>query len=108
MNPYIPSLGASGAISAVMGAYLILHPMRRVTVLMFRVLTEVPGWMATGLWFVFQLIASLGMLGGQSGGVAYAAHIGGFVAGLALVKLFTIGQPPTSWQRRAPEARTWY
>ncbi len=93
-NPYIPSLGASGAISGVMGAYLLMHPRRRVTVFLFRFLTEVPGVVAVGLWFVLQLIIGLGLLGGgsQVGGVAYAAHIGGFVAGFALVKLFMIGR----------------
>ena len=93
-NPYIPSLGASGAISGVMGAYLLMHPQRRVTVFLFRFLTEVPGIVAVGLWFVLQLISGLGLLGGgsQLGGVAYAAHIGGFIAGLALVKLFMIGR----------------
>lgn len=89
----IPSLGASGAISGVLGGYFLLHPSRRVTVIMFRFLTQVPAWVAIGMWFAFQLISGLGMLGGgsQQGGVAYAAHIGGFVAGLALIKLFEIG-----------------
>ncbi len=87
----IPSLGASGAISGVMGAYLVLHPHRRVTVLLFRIITEVPGYVAVGLWFVFQLISGLGMLGGMETGVAYGAHIGGFVAGAALAKPFMIG-----------------
>ena len=93
-DPNIPSLGASGAISGVMGAYLLMHPQRRVTVFLFRFLTEVPGIVAVGLWFVLQLISGLGLLGGgsQLGGVAYAAHIGGFIAGLALVKLFMIGR----------------
>ncbi len=50
------------------------------------------------LWFVFQIISGLGMLGSgsQAGGVAYAAHIGGFIAGLVLIKIFTIGRPPAS------------
>jgi membrane associated rhomboid family serine protease len=87
-NPLVPSLGASGAISGVLGGYLVLHPHRRVRVLMLNMLTEVP----IGLWFAFQLINGLGMLGSgsQEGGVAYAAHIGGFLAGLALVKMFTL------------------
>ena len=95
-NPYIPSLGASGAISGVMGAYILVHPHRRVTVFLFRFLTEVPGIVAVGLWFALQLISGLGLLGGgsQVGGVAYAAHIGGFIAGFALVKLFMIGRRP--------------
>lgn len=88
----IPSLGASGAISGVLGGYLVLHPSRRVTVILIRFLTDVPAYVAIGIWFAFQLISGLGILGGdsQQGGVAYAAHIGGFVAGLALVKVFTI------------------
>jgi membrane associated rhomboid family serine protease len=88
----IPSLGASGAISGVMGAYLVLHPHRRVMVFMMRVVTQVPGWVAVGLWFVFQVVSGLGMLGGAQTGVAYGAHIGGFVAGAALAKLFMIGR----------------
>ena len=90
----IPSLGASGAISGVLGGYILLYPHRRVRAFMFNVLTSVPAWVAVGLWFVFQLISGLGMLGGGSkgGGVAYAAHIGGFIAGLLLIKLFTIGR----------------
>jgi membrane associated rhomboid family serine protease len=92
----IPSLGASGAISGVLGAYIMLHPKRRVTVILFRFLTDVPAYVAIGIWFAFQLISGLGILGGgsQQGGVAYAAHVGGFVAGLVLVKLFTIGRNP--------------
>src|SRR5262245_21971785 len=90
-NPYIPSLGASGAISGVLGAYMLLFPTRRMTVLMARVVTEAPAIVVVGLWFVFQLINGLGMLGGDTGGVAYGAHIGGFLAGLALIKPFEVG-----------------
>lgn len=94
-NPLLPALGASGAISGVLGGYLLLHPKRRVRVLMFRTIQEVPAIVAIGLWFVFQLIAGLGMLGAgsQAGGVAYGAHIGGFLAGMALVKLFAGRRP---------------
>jgi len=94
-NPFIPSLGASGAISGVMGGYLVLHPHRRVKVFMFRSLTDVPGYVAVGLWFVFQLISAFGVIGqgAQSGGgVAFMAHIGGFIAGVVLVKLFAAGR----------------
>jgi len=89
----VPSLGASGAISGVLGAYILLHPKRRVTVILFRFLTDVPAYVAIGIWFAFQLISGLGMLGGgsQQGGVAYAAHIGGFLAGLVLIKFFDTG-----------------
>lgn len=91
----VPSLGASGAISGVLGGYLVLHPSRRVTVILFRFLTDVPAYVAIGIWFAFQLISGLGMLGGgsQQGGVAYAAHVGGFVAGLVLIKFFDKGGP---------------
>jgi membrane associated rhomboid family serine protease len=91
----VPSLGASGAISGVLGAYVLLFPTKRVTVLLSWFVTQVPAFVAIGLWFVFQLISGLGVLGSgsQQGGVAYAAHIGGFIAGLALIKIFEIGRP---------------
>lgn len=93
-NQLVPSLGASGAISGVLGGYILLFPRRRVRVIMFNMLTEVPALVAIGLWFAFQLISGLGVLGSgsQAGGVAYAAHIGGFIAGLLLVKLFAAGR----------------
>jgi membrane associated rhomboid family serine protease len=93
-NPFIPSLGASGAISGVMGGYLVLHPHRRVRVIMMRMLTTVPAYVAVGLWFVFQLISAFGVIGQgpqSGGGVAFMAHIGGFIAGAALVRLFAVG-----------------
>jgi len=95
----VPSLGASGAISGVLGAYILLHPKRRVTVILFRFLTDVPAYVAIGIWFAFQLISGLGMLGGgsQQGGVAYAAHIGGFLAGLVLIKFFDPGKRQTEY-----------
>jgi len=95
-NPFIPSLGASGAISGVMGGYLVMHPHRRVRGIMFRMLTDVPGYVAVGLWFVFQLISAFGVIGQgpqSGGGVAFMAHIGGFIAGVVLVKLFALGSP---------------
>ena len=92
----IPSLGASGAISGVLGAYLILHPQRKVTVILLRLITVVPGWVAVGIWFLFQLVSGIGLLGSgsQESGVAYAAHIGGFVAGMILAKPFMAGRAP--------------
>src|ERR1044072_4795515 len=90
----VPSLGASGAISGVLGGYLLLFPTRRVVVMISWFFTPVPAFVAIGLWFVFQLISGLGMLGSGSkaGGVAYAAHIGGFIAGLILITPFMIGR----------------
>jgi rhomboid family protein len=87
-NQLIPSLGASGAISGVLGGYFVLFPRRRVRVIFFYNVMEVPALIVIGLWFVFQLVSGAGTLGGQGGGVAYGAHVGGFVAGLLLVRLF--------------------
>lgn len=88
-NTLIPCLGASGAISAVLGAYMLLFPQRKVTLLfLFRFPIIVPAVIALGLWIGFQILSSMGILGGGNDGVAYAAHIGGFIAGMLLVKLF--------------------
>jgi membrane associated rhomboid family serine protease len=87
----IPMLGASGAISGVLGGYLLLFPQRRVRALIFNFLTEVPAIIAVGLWIAYQLV--LGYLTPSgTGGVAYAAHIGGFIAGLVSIKIFAIGR----------------
>ena len=99
----VPSLGASGAISGVLGAYIMLHPQRRVTVLLMRILMDVPAYVAVGLWFAFQVVSGIGMLGGMHTGVAYAAHVGGFIAGVALVRLFLLGRPPRDSYRQRPE-----
>src|SRR5262249_11061596 len=92
----VPSLGASGAISGVLGGYILLFPTRRVLVLLPGVGTSVPAYVAIGLWFAFQLLNGFlaAMDKSQAGGVAYGAHIGGFVAGLALVKVFALGTVP--------------
>lgn len=83
----IPTLGASGAISGVLAAYLVFFPRNRVRVLVgMRFVTEVPALMMIGLWAVIQLVSGVGSItvSEQTGGVAYWAHIGGFVAGLVL------------------------
>lgn len=88
-NALVPSLGASGAISGVLGAYLMLFPTRRVHALLFIFRISIPAVIALGFWIVFQIVSGLGMLGGEeTGGVAYAAHIGGFIAGFILIKFF--------------------
>lgn len=101
-----PMVGASGAISGVLGAYLVLHPHRRVYVLLLRILLAVPGWAAVGIWFLFQLVEGLGMLGRSvEGGVAYAAHIGGFLAGVVLAWPFSLGRrlrDEPAFRRRPP------
>jgi membrane associated rhomboid family serine protease len=86
----IPTLGASGAISGVLGAYLILFPRNRVTVILFRFLTQVPALVAIGLWILLQLVNGLGatVVTDESGGVAYLAHIGGFAVGVIVGFVF--------------------
>jgi membrane associated rhomboid family serine protease len=86
----IPMLGASGAISGVLGGYMLLFPTRQVRALIFRVITTVPAYVALGIWIGYQIL--LGYLTPSgTGGVAYAAHIGGFIAGVALIKIFAFG-----------------
>jgi len=88
----VPTVGASGAISGVMGAYLLLYPRVRVhTLFVFVVLVRVfalPAWVVLAEWIVIQLFSGFASLGATGGGVAFWAHIGGFAAGLVLIKLF--------------------
>lgn len=90
-NSVIPMLGASGAISGVLGGYLLLFPNKEVRAIMFNfMMTTIPAFVALGLWIGYQLL--MGYLNsGAGGGVAYAAHIGGFIAGLVLIKPFALG-----------------
>ena len=81
-----PCLGASGAISGVLGGYLVLHPQRRVSVILLRMMVDVPGYVAVGIWFLFQVVSGAFDSGGGGGGVAYSAHVAGFVAGMILAK----------------------
>ena len=87
----IPMLGASGAISGVLGGYLLLFPNRQVKVILLRVVTTVPAFVALIFWIGYQIVVGY-LTPSGGGGVAYAAHIGGFVAGFALIKLFAIGR----------------
>ena len=87
----IPMLGASGAISGVLGGYILLFPTRPVRAIIFNMMTTVPSFVAIGIWILYQVV--LGYLTpSEGGGVAYAAHIGGFVAGLAFIKIFALGR----------------
>ncbi len=87
----IPTLGASGAISGVLGAYLVMFPTNRVTVFLFRILLPVPAIVAIGMWAALQFISGFGGgLSGEGGGVAYMAHIGGFIAGLVAGVVFRV------------------
>jgi membrane associated rhomboid family serine protease len=99
----IPTVGASGAIAAVLGAYLVLYPSRRVLTLIwfgiFVRMTYVPAMIVLGLWFILQLFQGLITLGATGmGGVAFWAHIGGFVTGLVLVKVFRKPPSPSNFQ----------
>jgi len=88
-NLLIPSLGASGAISAVLGGYIVLFPRKHIYIWMLFFIVPVPALVAVGVWFFFQLVNGFGALGGtEAGGVAYAAHIGGFLFGMLLVRRF--------------------
>ena len=88
----VPMVGASGAIGGVMGAYALLYPRARVQTLLilgFYITTiGVPAFVMLGYWFLLQILGGLPALGSSEGGVAFWAHIGGFVAGLALIHLF--------------------
>lgn len=91
LDSQIPILGASGAIGGVMGAYLVSYPRARVlTVVWFLIFVRfiwIPAVIYLGLWFVFQLISALYAPPGEAGGVAFWAHVGGFVAGVVLIFL---------------------
>jgi len=86
----VPNLGASGAIAGVLGAYMLLFPQGRVRVLQGQQVIQMPALIVIGLWFVLQLFSGVGSLANtaETGGVAYMAHIGGFVAGFVLTFLF--------------------
>jgi membrane associated rhomboid family serine protease len=89
----VPMLGASGAISGVLGAYVALFPKRKVKAIVLGRIMIIPAIIVLGIWFGMQVVFSLITPAGV-GGVAYAAHIGGFIVGLVLIKLFSIGTGP--------------
>jgi rhomboid family protein len=109
----VPAIGASGAIAGVLGAYLVLFPRARITTLLpiFFIITirEIPAIFILGFWFVLQLFSGFGSLGASSaqnaGGIAYFAHIGGFVSGIILIALMGGLRAPK--QREQPPPR-WY
>jgi membrane associated rhomboid family serine protease len=108
----VPTVGASGAISGVMGAYMVLYPRVRVHTLLFFVIfirvIPLPAWVLLGYWFVLQVLMGVGSQGAEGGGVAFWAHAGGFVAGLVLVKLFE-RRPlvQAKLARRGPSREEW-
>ena len=86
----VPNLGASGAIAGVLGSYILLFPQGRVSVLQGSRIIPVPALMVIGLWFVLQLFSGIGSIANTSdtGGVAFMAHVGGFIAGFILTFVF--------------------
>ncbi|MFH0902888.1 MAG: rhomboid family intramembrane serine protease [Pseudomonadota bacterium] len=99
----IPSIGASGAISGVLGAYLVMFPRKRVRVLLAFVIAEVPAIVVIGLWALMQLLNGVGTLVTRSvdgAGVAYMAHVGGFLAGVVAALFLRAIRPPA--RRRPP------
>ena len=93
----IPAVGASGAISGVLGGYLVLFPRNRVRVLTRGGIAHVPAIVVLGFWIVIQMINGMGSMTAttETAGVAYMAHIGGFVAGIVLVKLMASQRQPS-------------
>ena len=90
----VPMLGASGAISGVLGGYLILYPKNEIRVFAGIMFLRVPAYITLGLWIVMQFVNNANVVDSSAGGVAYAAHIGGFIAGTLLVKLFAVREKP--------------
>ena len=90
LNSHLPAVGASGAISGVLGAYIVLFPQGQVRVMMGRGVIPMPALVVIGFWIVLQFISGIGSISqtADTGGVAYLAHIGGFIAGLVLTFLF--------------------
>ncbi|HLV86615.1 MAG TPA: rhomboid family intramembrane serine protease [Candidatus Sulfotelmatobacter sp.] len=99
----VPTVGASGAIAGVLGAYFILYPRARVLTWFFLFVFYIPAWVMLGYWFVLQFMAgaaslSVTQMGRDVGGVAVWAHVGGFIAGMVMIKIFS------ERQRRSPYA----
>ena len=105
LGSHVPMVGASGAIAGVMGAYMVKFPRSRVLSLVFIVFfittVEIPAWLMLIYWFLMQLFSGVGSIGytqASQGGTAFFAHVGGFLAGIALVNL--LGTRERYWRRR--------
>jgi membrane associated rhomboid family serine protease len=104
----VPMVGASGAISGVLAAYGSLYPRSPVLVFAFIFLVELPAWVVILEYFVVNLLSALGVIGATGGGVAFFAHLGGFVGGLLLIRFFMIGRSPREhepWKQWRPPPR---
>jgi membrane associated rhomboid family serine protease len=107
----VPTVGASGAIAAVLGGYILLYPRARVLTIIFLffffTFVEIPAMIMLGIWFFLQFLPAIGQLatpelGGEGGGVAYFAHVGGFLCGMALIHLFAKRRSDQYGQPRYP------
>lgn len=103
LHSTLPAVGASGAIAGVLGAYFVVYPRARVLTWFFIFVLWVPAWIILGYWFALQFLsgtASVLAMQGDMGGVAFWAHVGGFIAGALLVKVFGERQlrSPYAWQ----------
>jgi len=108
----VPMVGASGAVSGVLGAYIVLFPHGRIRTLfflgLFVTVVMVPAWVQLGLWFLIQLVEGFLALGNRAAGVAFFAHVGGFVAGLLLVWVFADrGEVARQREVRAESRAAW-
>jgi rhomboid family protein len=110
-NAQVPTVGASGAIAAVLGGYILLYPRARVLTIIFLffffTFVEIPAMIMLGIWIALQFLPAIGQLatpelGGEGGGVAYFAHIGGFLCGMALIHLFAKRRSEQYGQPRYP------
>lgn len=108
----VPGIGASGAIAGVLAGYLLLYPQSHIDVLLplgaFAWPARVPPWLFIGGWFLYQLVLSLNTFGdvGGGGGVAYSAHVGGFITGLLLVRLFSLPERVAAMRARLEPSRS--
>lgn len=103
LSSQIPMVGASGAISGIMGAYILLYPQARILTLVFFffiTIIEIPAYWFLAIWFVFQFLGGLNTIGARGmGGVAFWAHVGGFLAGLSMIRY---------WTRRWRKPQVWW
>ncbi len=103
-NSVVPTIGASGAIAGVLGAYFVLYPRARVLTWFFVFFIHIPAWIVLGYWFVIQFLSgaatSLAYAGNSSGGLAFWAHVGGFIAGIVMIKIFP--ERPRHYRYAAP------
>ncbi len=109
----VPMVGASGAIGGVMGAYIVLYPRVHVHLFAYFTTFAVPAIFMLGYWVVVQLLGGFSSLGGAGGGVAFWAHVGGFLAGAILVNLFKDDEllakhPYHGWKQRRSPSRAWH